>query len=181
MIMGSGWGVRHIYNGRLYESLAEAQWAAFFDAMNHEALYEAEGDWGIGNEEHYKPQFWVRCPVGPLYLEVSERWDQAARKPLKYDYPEVQEHHVYLAIGDLPDQQRVRHETWWYRRRKRTVLRLTPGPDWNELYPPGDGAVRRALDQAHGADIRPAVPLGRNADGTQLPLWDPIDEPLGPA
>lgn len=175
--MGS-WDDRHFYNDASYATLAEARWAAFFEAMKHHALYDEHSDWAIGNEDHYTPQFWVRSPSGSFYLEVAERWNQNTRKYMRYDHPEIQEHRIYLAIGDLPPSQRVRLEGWWYERRKRTVMRLTPGPKWNDLYPSTDKTVLDALDRAHAADISPAVPFGRREDegGTAVPLWDPLDD-----
>ena len=49
------------YNGLVFRSKLEAQWAKFFDSVNCYWEYEPEGLWFLGDGTRYMPDFYLPC------------------------------------------------------------------------------------------------------------------------
>ena len=124
--------------------------------------YEPDG-WRIGNPEHYRPQLWIQRFDGSIYVEVQPEWDQNNRQPMLHTDPEIAEHHVYLAAGELPDEGQLR-DVGWLDPAGRGVLQLTAGDDWAALYPPDSDDVLAALEAAHAETFEPRIALPRREE-----------------
>ena len=147
------------YYGNIFRTLLEARWAVFFTTLDDQWHYEPDG-WRIGNPEHYRPQLWIQRFDGDIYLEAQPEWSRDSRRPMLHTDPEIAEHHVYLAAGDLPTEGQLRDVGWWDPA-GRGVLQLTAGYDWAALYPPDSDDVLAALETAHAETFEPRIALPR--------------------
>ena len=145
-----------LYGGHNFRTIVEARWAAFFDAQRDPWDYDPEAGWGLGNEQHYRPQFCLPRLDG--YLDVQRPGDHRTRQPLQHYYPEIEEYPVYLAVGDFPDEQQLRATGWWDSERGQGVKNLTPCYDWGDWFPPDYGEVLRAVEVARTKEFGPEMP-----------------------
>ncbi|MDQ3762223.1 MAG: hypothetical protein M3460_11210 [Actinomycetota bacterium] len=150
------------YGEHLFLTVAEARWAVFFDAKGDPWHYDPRAEWGLGNEQHYRPQF--SLPRLSAYLEVQRPDDHRTRHVLHHYDPEIEEHHVYLAVGDLPDEQQLATTGWWDSERDQGVMMLTPSFEWEKWFPPDRPRVLQALEAAKTKEFGPAVPLERQPE-----------------
>ena len=146
------------YRGATFQTVLEARWAVFFTALDQDWHYAADG-WPLGNPEHYQPQLLVMRSDVQLYLEVRAGWDRHTRRPMLYAEPEIEDHHVYLAAGELPDQKQLRRVGWWDN--GQGVLQLTAGWDFAQLYPPGNDDILAALETAREETFELPMPTPR--------------------
>lgn len=153
------------YYGTLFRTLLEARWAVFFNTLDNQCHYAPDG-WQIGNPEHYRPQLWIQRFDGDIYLEVQPEWNRDNRQPMLHTNPEIAEHHVYLAAGELPAEGQLRDVGWWDPV-GRGVLQLTAGDDWAALYPPDNDDVLAALKTAHAETFEQRIALPRR-EGEQV-------------
>ena len=147
------------YRGHNFPAIVEAQWAVFFDALSDTWRYDQEAEWGLTNTQHYQPQFFL--PRLNAHLEVQRLDDHQTRQFLQHYYPEMEEHVVYLAVGDLPDEQQLGTAGWWDPRRDQGVRSLTTGYDWEAWFPPSYPDVLRAIEVARTKEFESAIPRGR--------------------
>lgn len=142
------------YGGYLFLTVVEARWAVFFDTLNDLWVYDREAEWGLANAQHYRPQFSLPRLNG--YLEVQRPDDNRTRQPLHHDYPEIEEHVLYLAVGDFPDEQQLGATGWWNPRRGQGITKLTRRCfdfDWGKWFPPNYPDVLQALEAARAKEF----------------------------
>lgn len=147
------------YSGHTFLTVAEAQWAVFFESTKTRWRYDPNAEWGLPNEQHYRPQFSLPRLNG--YLEVQRPDDYRIREPLLHYHPEIEEPAVYLAVGDLPDERQLGVNGWWDSERRRGVMNLTPCFEWQMWFPPNSSEVLRALELARIKEFESAVPPAR--------------------
>jgi hypothetical protein len=141
-------------------TVTEARWAVFFETLRDDWGdwdYDPEG-WGLGNEHHYRPQF--RFSHG--YLEVQRPGDNRTRERMRH--PEGDEHPVYLAVGDFPDEKQLRAAGWWDPKRGQGVRMLTPGYEWEDWFPPAYDKVLWALEAAGSEKFESGIPSARRPE-----------------
>lgn len=150
------------YRGYNFLTAVEARWAVFFDTLDRSWDYDPKAEWGLFNAQHYRPQFLL--PSLNAYLEVQRPDDDQNRRPLQHYDPEIQEPVVYLAVGDLPDERQLSTTGWWDPKRHSGVMSLTPGFDWNKLFPPDYPDVLRAIEVARAKEFELGIPFARPPD-----------------
>jgi hypothetical protein len=149
------------HGGHNFPTVVEAQWAVFFDTMNDPWFYDQEAEWGLANAQHYRPQF--SLPRLNAYLEVQRVDDHRIRQPLQHYYPGIEEPVVYLAVGELPDEQQLGTTGWWDPGCGQGVRKLIPGDDWEDWFPPDYPNVLQAIRVARTMEFESAVPPVRQA------------------
>jgi hypothetical protein len=87
--------------------------------------------------------------------------NRGAPQPPHHYSPEVQEHAVYLAVGDLPDVQQLQATGWWDAGRRRGVTELTRCFDWGSWFPTYYLNVLHALDVARATEFESGIPSAR--------------------
>jgi hypothetical protein len=164
------------FDGCSFPTRAEAQWAVFFETYRTTWYYLPEG-WPTGNEEHYRPQFWLI--ERKAYLEVQRPDDHSERRPLRHVEPKIEEPTVYLSMGGIPTLDQLRAEGWWDPRQRRGIMNLTPGYDWGHWFPPDFPDVIAAVEAAwaekfESPTVHPPVPPPRTSgEGVNdIPEWE---------
>lgn len=75
---------------------------------------------------------------------------------------QIEEHAVYLAVGELPDEQQLGATGWWDPGRSQGVMKLTPCFEWGDWFSPNYPDVLQAIVVAKTHEFEEsAVPLGR--------------------
>lgn len=147
------------YDGCEFHTRTEAQWAVFFETYQTTWYYEPEG-WPTGNEEHYRPQFWLI--EREAYLEVQRPSDRRERHPMPHFEPEIEEPTVYLSMAGIPTEEQLSTVGWWDPRCRYGIMRLTPGYAWDALFPPTSPDVLAALQAARTETFeKPTAPEPR--------------------
>lgn len=158
------------YGEYIFLTEAEARWAVFFAALRVRCHYDPSGDWGLGNAQHYQPQFRLPDPPRasgdsqPSYFEVQRPDDDRIRHALRDYHPEIKEHAVYLAEGDLPDEQQLGATGWWDPGRRQGVWELTPCFEWEMWFPCASPAVLQALEAARAQEFASGIPSARQPE-----------------
>jgi hypothetical protein len=150
------------YSGRNFLTVVEARWAVFFDATKTLWHYDPDSEWGLPNQQYYRPQFSLPGLNG--YLEVRGPNDHQIPEPQLYYHPEVDEPAIYLAVGDLPGERQLAVTGWWDSECHRGVMELTHCFEWKMWFPPNSPEVLRALELARIKEFEPAVPPARQPE-----------------